>query len=53
MFCEIVMNYYVCNIKFFPSMNSIEMVHIKNILLHFIHLLPNNEGKDKAAGPGP
>ena len=47
------MNYYVCNIKFFPSMNSIDMVHIKNILLHFIHLLPNNEGKDKAAGPGP
>ena len=25
----------------------------KDIRFHFLHLLPNNEGKDKAAGPGP
>ena len=47
------MNYNIYTVKFIYSMSLIDTVHIKNILLHFVHLLPNNEGKDKAAGPGP
>ena len=41
------------DIKLLPCMNLIELVHIKNIHFLFHYLLPNNEGKDKAAGPGP